>query len=570
MQAIARGAKPLQANEWVEVRRAGSVLYIGTVTNAQLFHGASFTLKEYVRTETNSLTPTCETYTYDPTSTDEIVRVACYKQHQTWNYNGPLGTREDTHALTISTSATLESERAISLHSAKAHDYYAILVSEKFSPPTALSPGGIWRSLVEGSTDEERRCDMKRTLANTKSQWLTRRQQQTLYMTAVDAIPVGYKVGCYKCATCDGYLDAQHLLMDCPAALAAWKLIITAWCKLVPNQDTWAEVLLESDIISDECARAIILGSRPLPFDQHDEQWQAVRATAIEAIIKQHRDNEARAAEGHQLHSPKEAANAAYDECARTVQNIVTHSHKAVKDRMQRNYARPHCVDPADARNPVDAWHAAWIETGMVDQKTLQQIILPPRNANATHGSKPKPKAAPPPAKLPARARVAYTDGSGPETRTDDTAGWGISIVTGGDGGDDEHATEVYSACGKVITDQQQPNYRGATRGTNNTAELCAIAQALEYLIAGKAEAPAVIRYDSIYAGNMAAGKWRARKNKALVAHVRELWNRAHVHLGGDLWASHVRGHSGHKWNTRADELAELGKGDAPTRDENG
>ena len=79
-----------------------------------------------------------------------------------------------------------------------------------------------------------------------------------------------------------------------------------------------------------------------------------------------------------------------------------------------------------------------------------------------------------------------------------------------------------------------------------------------------------MIRYDSIYAGNMAAGKWRARKNKALVAHVRELWNRAHVHLGGDLWASHVRGHSGHKWNTRADELAELGKGDAPTRDEAG
>ena len=133
--------------------------------------------------------------------------------------------------------------------------------------------------MVEGSTDEERRCDMKRTLANTKSQWLTRRQQQTLYMTAVDAIPVGYKVGCYKCATCDGYLDAQHLLMDCPAALAAWKLIITAWCKLVPNQDTWAEVLLESDIISDECARAIILGSRPLPFDQHDEQWPASGAS---------------------------------------------------------------------------------------------------------------------------------------------------------------------------------------------------------------------------------------------------------------------------------------------------
>ena len=74
------------------------------------------------------------------------------------------------------------------------------------------------------------------------------------------------------------------------------------------------------------------------------------------------------------------------------MQNIVTHSHKAAKDRMQRNYARPHCVDPADARNPVDAWHAAWIETGMVDQKTLQQIILPPRTQTPLMAPNPNPK----------------------------------------------------------------------------------------------------------------------------------------------------------------------------------
>ena len=42
----------------------------------------------------------------------------------------------------------------------------------------------------------------------------------------------------------------------------------------------------------------------------------------------------------------------------------------------------------------------------------------------------------------------------------------------------------------------------------------------------------------------MAAGKWRPRKNKVLVSHVRRLWTRAHTHLHGRLWTSHVYGHS--------------------------
>ena len=41
------------------------------------------------------------------------------------------------------------------------------------------------------------------------------------------------------------------------------------------------------------------------------------------------------------------------------------------------------------------------------------------------------------------------------------------------------------------------------------------------------------------------------------------LWTRAHNHLGGRLWASHVYGHTGHKWNDRADELARQGKEEA-------
>ena len=95
----------------------------------------------------------------------------------------------------------------------------------------------------------------------------------------------------------------------------------------------------------------------------------------------------------------------------------------------------------------------------------------------------------------------------------------------------------------------------------NNTAELTAIAEALKYVTADQSGRPVLIRYDSVYAGNMVTGKWRARKNLRLVQRVRTLWAAAHKHLRGRLWVSHVYGHTGHRWNDRADQLARQGKG---------
>ena len=172
----------------------------------------------------------------------------------------------------------------------------------------------------------------------------------------------------------------------------------------------------------------------------------------------------------------------------------------------------------------------------------------------------PQARATPPPDAFPPNALAIYTDGSGPERdATDPIAGWGFAVVSGGDGKDDEEAVETHSRCGRVITNAQQAGYIGAQRATNNTAELTAIARALEYIIEDKSGRPAVIRYDSMYAGNIATGTWRARANRALAQRIRALWTRAHDHLQGQLWASHVYGHNGHKWNERADELARRG-----------
>ena len=156
-------------------------------------------------------------------------------------------------------------------------------------------------------------------------------------------------------------------------------------------------------------------------------------------------------------------------------------------------------MSAADASRPTDTWQQAWVDTGLANATTASQQILPARGAHAPAAvSRTRPKAAPPPAPLPANALVVYTDGAGPKSWWGrQTAGWGFTVVTGGNG--DDAAVETHSRCGHVVTDAQQPGYIGAERPTNNTGELTAIAQALEYVLADQSGRPAVVRYDSLW-----------------------------------------------------------------------
>ena len=79
-------------------------------------------------------------------------------------------------------------------------------------------------------------------------------------------------------------------------------------------------------------------------------------------------------------------------------------------------------------------------------------------------------------------------------------------------------------------------------------------AQALRWLLLQASDASALIRADSIYAGNLADGSWKAKANRALVARVQALW--MEVKEQRDVAWDHVRAHRGHRWNERADHLA--------------
>ena len=155
------------------------------------------------------------------------------------------------------------------------------------------------------------------------------------------------------------------------------------------------------------------------------------------------------------------------------------------------------------------------------------------------------------------RALYLYVDGSCEENRnvTSKTpAGWGFCVISGDSGIGRGGGDVVFERSGPVVTEESAEGFLGAGVGSNNTAELSAIAHAMRWLLAESGSQAVVLRGDSEYALNIASGQWRAKANKELAASVRALWSE--VESLRSLTPEHVRAHRGHRWNERADHLA--------------
>ena len=106
----------------------------------------------------------------------------------------------------------------------------------------------------------------------------------------------------------------------------------------------------------------------------------------------------------------------------------------------------------------------------------------------------------------------------------------------------------------------------GTPRGekqSNSTGELCAAIEllyALTHDAARPIESRGVIRPDSELVMGAMTGRTVAHENVELTRRVRGLWEELRKRHGGQVTLSHVRGHSHHKWNDRADALAEKGR----------
>ena len=146
-----------------------------------------------------------------------------------------------------------------------------------------------------------------------------------------------------------------------------------------------------------------------------------------------------------------------------------------------------------------------------------------------------------------------YTDGSGTRGRCTaaSPAGWGWCTERTGEDGE----LEWTDASGPVITDPDHTAYLGARVGSNNTAELSAIAEALLYAHE-QAYHRVIIRSDSQWAINVITGKWRPKTHHNLINCIRSLlkFPKGRAKL---FW---VKGHAGDRGNERADRLADKGK----------
>lgn len=153
-----------------------------------------------------------------------------------------------------------------------------------------------------------------------------------------------------------------------------------------------------------------------------------------------------------------------------------------------------------------------------------------------------------------------YTDGSCPGNRNvqknKQRAGWGFVVL---EETKSPPATSVLAELwGPVVCDASSPYFMGAAYGSNNTGELSAIGETLCWLHRHETSGrPVTIYFDSLYAANTASGKWNGPKNKALSKIVQGLYRR--VCRTREVSLEHVKGHSDHPWNDRADLLANRG-----------
>ena len=120
-----------------------------------------------------------------------------------------------------------------------------------------------------------------------------------------------------------------------------------------------------------------------------------------------------------------------------------------------------------------------------------------------------------------------YVDGSCEENRnvsSETPAGWGFCVVIGDTGLGKGQGEIITEKSGPVITEKKSKDYIGSEVGSNNTAELCALAHSLKWLLVEGSDAPAVIRGDSQYALKIGTGVWKAKANKELALNVQKLW----------------------------------------------
>ena len=147
----------------------------------------------------------------------------------------------------------------------------------------------------------------------------------------------------------------------------------------------------------------------------------------------------------------------------------------------------------------------------------------------------------------------AYTDGSCPNNRAvsrDNPAGWGWCLRTI----ENNTPGNWVHAAGFVSTDPDSSIYGGAEVGSNNTAELQALIELLDYLLRSPPSLPVKIFTDSQYCLDIMLGVSHPSTHVRLVTLLGKYWKASCAQL--QISVDKVPGHAGVEGNEIADRLA--------------
>ena len=322
-----------------------------------------------------------------------------------------------------------------------------------------------------------------------------------------------------KCSRCKEVATAAHVQRDCGEVRKLWALVLRKW------QEKTGEVLRAEDAwITAWGARWTEWKdeSEQAQHRQTEEAWRVLHAATVIAIREE-----------YMRQQPRKATQM-FNRVRNLVEEMVRLRKKGTAERVfEKAWEATGMAESGKGDVRVSMWDGKRRSEGAKGAGEGQVLDEVPEGAVEV-------------------LEEVYTDGTGGKGGGG-IAGWGWTRVVGGE--------EVDKGCGPVRTDKGAAGYIGADKHSNNTGELSAIYWAIKSAeSAGVLEM--VLRYDSKYAAGMARGLWQPEKNKELIRAVRGAVRDTRV----TVWWKHVKGHSGHKWNDRADELAEEGAGQVGER----
>ena len=379
---------------------------------------------------------------------------------------------EDTYMLGYVRRTTVRLARLVALASAKTKTLANLLASEVWQPirtVDARQSRAVFYPWIERLRPPTQRLVVARWITQTQQAWLPGRARDAYarrlnsgYARGPEKKKGGWEM-CPRCRQAIGlaqctaaqHEDILHACQTCPQPGGAAD-VMTVLC------DNWKRVTREELRPTGPLA---LFGDRRYGRLEEEEErhrhleepWRALHACVVVALECARRQASPR---GSKESGPIDEAK---------MPKVWSLAKVLAKARREFCKLASRLATTAKMISKFDDFHRIWVRSGIVaiNKRSYTTTLLDTDTAPPLSGAK--------------TVLLIATDGSGTK---DGVGGWGYTMQRVKKGEESSaasrsHSTAVTEECGRVVTDTSQPEYLGATRGTNYTAEITAVEKSL-------------------------------------------------------------------------------------------